>query len=561
LEGVYGQRFDADNIAVGAEFRVNNLTFAFQDNPAVTGLADGGFVVVFMGQSQFGKTFATVGQRYDSAGQQVGGEFDIGPGSQVESTDPQITTLADGSYVVTWLHRSALGGTQIDVQFQHFTANGVAIGGFQTVNSTLGEYQRGHDITALDNGGFVITWHASSQDGSRSGVYARSYDASGVALGAEFRVNTHTANGQAGPSITALDSGGYVVVWTSINQDFMGRGVFGQIYDASGAKQGGEFQVNTTEIYDQYYPEVTQLAAGGFVVSWASDTIINGSNRAIVTAQVYSNDGQAYGPETFLTSSFGQGAFQPFSTTNADGSVVLGWHSYDAYSVGGFTQISQPLSFGTSGDDTLSGGAVIDWIYGFEGNDTLIGGAGQDKLFGGAGDDLLIGGGGGDRLKGGAGNDVLLGRAGNDRIFGGNGNDKLKGNAGGDLLSGGVGNDILFGNDGWDTLIGGAGRDILSGGAGADKFVFTDIADSTLQIHDWITDFEVGKDHIDLSSLSPATISFLGDAGFTGTGPEVRSVVKGAITVLIIDVDGDGGADMKVFLKGSMLLTDTDFIF
>ena len=57
------------------------------------------------------------------------------------------------------------------------------------------------------------------------------------------------------------------------------------------------------------------------------------------------------------------------------------------------------IVIGTSGADTLTGGA---------GNDVLIGGAGADTLTGGAGRDLLIGGSGADQLDGGSGEDILI---------------------------------------------------------------------------------------------------------------------------------------------------------
>ena len=48
-------------------------------------------------------------------------------------------------------------------------------------------------------------------------------------------------------------------------------------------------------------------------------------------------------------------------------------------------------TYGTNGDDTLSGGNGKDTIYGLGGNDTLSGGNGVDTLFGGDGNDQLTG--------------------------------------------------------------------------------------------------------------------------------------------------------------------------
>ena len=81
-------------------------------------------------------------------------------------------------------------------------------------------------------------------------------------------------------------------------------------------------------------------------------------------------------------------------------------------------------------NNTLSGTAGDDTIYGQNGSGYVIyGGAGNDKLYGGDGNDILDGGSGDDRLEGGAGNDTYIwGRGyGNDTIYnGGSDIDKLQ---------------------------------------------------------------------------------------------------------------------------------------
>ncbi|UWQ06186.1 Hint domain-containing protein [Aliiroseovarius crassostreae] len=59
-----------------------------------------------------------------------------------------------------------------------------------------------------------------------------------------------------------------------------------------------------------------------------------------------------------------------------------------------------------SGDDSLSGGAGNDTIYGEDGDDTLVGDAGQDHLYGGDGADLFSVG-AGDVAEGGAHSDIF----------------------------------------------------------------------------------------------------------------------------------------------------------
>ncbi|WP_159995527.1 M10 family metallopeptidase C-terminal domain-containing protein [Roseomonas sp. 18066] len=156
-----------------------------------------------------------------------------------------------------------------------------------------------------------------------------------------------------------------------------------------------------------------------------------------------------------------------------------------------------------------------------------------ETLNGGGGADRLDGAGGNDAINGLAGDDMLYGGAGNDTINGGSGHDWLEGGLGDDTLAGGSGNDRLIGGSGNDVLVGGLGADILRGGSGKDIFRYASVAELDGDI---IRDMEAG----DLLSLSAmGRYSFIGNAGFTGAGMEIR-FDGGTMTV---DIDGDGLAD------------------
>jgi Ca2+-binding RTX toxin-like protein len=95
----------------------------------------------------------------------------------------------------------------------------------------------------------------------------------------------------------------------------------------------------------------------------------------------------------------------------SDGTDLTYANIHVATSSTGTTMVGQDvdqLLYGGTGNDTLTGGARIDWLYGDKGNDTLNGGAGNDYLFGGEGNDRLIGGTGNDYLKGNAGADTFV---------------------------------------------------------------------------------------------------------------------------------------------------------
>ncbi len=74
-------------------------------------------------------------------------------------------------------------------------------------------------------------------DGGANDIYAQRYDADGVAQGSKFMVNTYTNKAQTTPSITALNNGGFVVTWDSYNQN-ISHDIYAQRYDAEGKPAG-----------------------------------------------------------------------------------------------------------------------------------------------------------------------------------------------------------------------------------------------------------------------------------------------------------------------------------
>lgn len=218
---------------------------------------------------------------------------------------------------------------------------------------------------------------------------------------------------------------------------------------------------------------------------------------------------------------------------------------------------------GGPGDDTIDAGGGNDRVRGSNGADDVLLGDGKDRFFdsdqggaagadtvdGGAGKDTLLGGGGNDHFSGGSGADEISGGRGNDLLFGDAGGDTISGDDGGDIISGGDGKDSLGGDAGKDTLDGGAGRDtlsggtgkdVLTGGSGLDVFVFVENGGQ-----DSVTDFQIGKDRLDVSAWS-------GVAGLSD---------------LVLDIDGSdaiirAGSESLVLLgTASTELSASDFLF
>ncbi|MEQ1718554.1 MAG: Calx-beta domain-containing protein [Hyphomicrobium sp.] len=251
-----------------------------------------------------------------------------------------------------------------------------------------------------------------------------------------------------------------------------------------------------------------------------------------------------------------------------------------------------------SGADTLSGTLGRDIVLGGAENDILNGGFGPDLR-----SDLFA-----DRLYGGAGSDtydvkdsidVVIEKAseGVDSIRSGTVSVNLAnylnvenivltgsaalngtGNAANNVVIGNSGANILIGAGGNDTLIGGAGQDMLYGNeplTARDTFRFSVLTDSAVSgtLCDVILGFDAGgvstDDKIDLSFIdaNPGLLAFgnqsfvfRGGAAFTAAAGEIRVIVSGLDSFVLVDTDADAAWEMAIKVAGVTGLSGADFV-
>ncbi|HNM75094.1 MAG TPA: PKD domain-containing protein, partial [Accumulibacter sp.] len=340
--GVYGQRYDANDNAVGPEFRANSFTTGAQYETQVAGLSGGGFVVIWRSDGQDGSGAGVYAQRYLANGSAVGPEFRVNTTTASNQYMPDITATTNGGFVVTWYHDGgSAGNTEFyDVFFQRYDASGVTIGPETRANPAgLGftaQYQPGIAWNT-DGSGFVVVWRDDAGDGNGAGVFGQRFDASGATLGGRFQINAYTNSTQEHPSVAALKGGGFIVVWESEGQDLSGTGIYAQRYDAAGVKVGAEFRVNTTINSTQNDPRVAALENGGWVVTWADANGTDGSGWGVMMQQ-YNAAGQAVDHETVVNTYRYSTQNNPAIASMADGGFVVAYSghiaSWDANSDG-----------------------------------------------------------------------------------------------------------------------------------------------------------------------------------------------------------------------------------
>ncbi|NGX62596.1 MAG: hypothetical protein K940chlam9_02095, partial [Chlamydiae bacterium] len=313
--------------AVGSEFQINTYTTSDQRHPSVASLNDGGFVVTWESLGQDGDSYGVYGQRYDSSGVKSGLEFQVNTYTTSDQRYPSVAPLNDGGFVVIW-QSSGQDGDFNGVYGQRYASTSVKSKVEFQINTYTTSNQGFPSVALLNDGGFVVTWASDGQDGSSSGGYGQRYASTGLKSGLEFQVNTYTTSNQDFPSVAPLNDGGCVVTWGSSGQDGDFYGVYGQRYDSTGVKSGLEFQVNTYTTSDQRYPTVAPLNDGGFVVTWYS-LGQDGDSHGVYGQRYASSTGVKSGVEfqvnTYTTS------YQDFPSVAglSDGGFVVTWHSDD----------------------------------------------------------------------------------------------------------------------------------------------------------------------------------------------------------------------------------------
>jgi hypothetical protein len=318
-------------VATTSEFRVNSYTTNDQAAPKVAILADGNFIVVWEGEGSAG-TYSIYAQRFNGTnGGKLGTEFTVSTSTTYVYHTPSLTGLSNGNFVVAWDAYQRDTASTSGIYGQRFNLTGSILGSDFLVNSYVTGEQTNPSITSLPNGNFVVAWMSGdfsvSQDGSDAGVYGKRFNgATGAPLGSEFKANTYTINEQGYPSIASLTDGNFVITWQSSDQpsDGFGYGIYAQRFNGgTSAKIGTEFLVNTYTTSDQKYPSIAGLLNGNFVIVWQGER--QGDNQGI-SARCF-NSTAALGAE-FPINTFTTGIqSRPSVVGLSDGNFVVVWES------------------------------------------------------------------------------------------------------------------------------------------------------------------------------------------------------------------------------------------
>jgi hypothetical protein len=264
--GVFARLFNSSGAAVAVEFQVNTYTIGDQQRPDVDSDAEGDFTVVWHGPGALAT--GVIGQRFDSSGARQGEEFKVHTYPDVFAANASIAASPDGAFVVVWTNGAGQDGSVTGIFGQRFDQEAVKLGSDFQVNTATSGHQNLPRVDTDADGDFTVVWNGI--DSSSGGVMLQRYDSAGVRVGGELLVNSFFTGSQFGGDIGVADDGEFVIAWQSQGNDGNSYGIFAQLFDSSGAKSGGEFQVNKYTPTSQVNPSAAMDDDGDFIISWMS---------------------------------------------------------------------------------------------------------------------------------------------------------------------------------------------------------------------------------------------------------------------------------------------------
>src|SRR5262245_43802975 len=238
----------------------------------------GEFVVVWTSVGQDGSGYGVFGQRFDSAGNRLGTEFQVNTYTTEYQAYPTVAMNESRQFVVSW-HSYGQDGDNYGILAQRYDAEGAPLTAEIPVNTYTTDSQHAPSVAIDAAGNFVVVWNSFTQDGDFDGVYGRRFDSAGAPLTGEFGINTHTSSQQLFPELAMDPDGNFVCTWESFGQNGgpAGFGVIARIFDSSATPVGGEILVNAASVSGQL-PAIAMGPRNNFVASWGD----SGANSDVV---------------------------------------------------------------------------------------------------------------------------------------------------------------------------------------------------------------------------------------------------------------------------------------
>jgi hypothetical protein len=305
-----------------AEFQVNTHTINKQENPAIAMDEAGNFVIVWNSYLQDGGSNGIFAQRFDQNYSPLGEEIQINTTSTGNQKEPSVAMNTTGNCIVVWQGPGTVEEDKEDIFARRFDPNGQPVGSEFRVNTNTNDKQLCPKVAMNNTGGFVIIWESVNipEEGKKA-ICAQLYDSNSLRIGTEFVVNDGPSDGRY-PDATMDSQGNFAVVWM---QDKSSNSIIGRLYNTDGSVKTEPFEVSTIRLSSVTQPSIAMSRQGEFVVAWDGDPELAGLDD--IHARMFDPNGTPIG-EQFIVNTTIEGPQQnPKVAMNNRRQFIVVWDS------------------------------------------------------------------------------------------------------------------------------------------------------------------------------------------------------------------------------------------
>jgi hypothetical protein len=280
---------------LGGEYPLVGDIAGHQQNPHVAVGPMGGYVV-WQNATSESRGERVLAQRLNADFQGVGAPIVISQNqARNNEVHPRVALLPNGAAVVTW---ESGPRSSPNIYFRVLDGSGNTSTGIQRVNTFVTGIQSSAEVAALPGGQVLVVWTSLGQDGDGEGIFGQRFTAAGIRDGAEFLINQTTARNQSKPSVAALAGDKFVVSWISetINgRNTSGAlnlraNVMARLFNASGTALGNEYRLNDGDVVSSEV-QLAPSPEGGFTAAWVQQDEANMNNHSDVFVKTFDANG------------------------------------------------------------------------------------------------------------------------------------------------------------------------------------------------------------------------------------------------------------------------------
>jgi len=274
LDSVRVRCFTDGATPVGPDFQINTWTTSYQQYPDVALTSDGGAVVAWESHSADGSIYGIRARMLTAACATSGDEFTVNVYTTSSQYRPAVSALADGGFVVVWQDTSGyLSGGIPGVAAQVYSATGEPEGSVIVVGSDwLDTHDQPDVATWPDRDELAVVWQAGNDyRGDYHAIYLAHYGRNGVKIGPDVTVR-YVSGASAGPPVVAVGADDHLAVAWQEASDVRTRPYMRDPASTPGAPLPLA-DARTCNVFTdgwQQDPAIAKLTDGRFVVAWES---------------------------------------------------------------------------------------------------------------------------------------------------------------------------------------------------------------------------------------------------------------------------------------------------